>query len=701
MLDNEGLVVGNHVPALDVINPIVIAEGKNKNFKSLTENTEMLLATLTSDMKLPEPLIINHNGKVIKDEKAYLKLLKATSTTINNINRVKATHDLTPSEKRKADSLLTKMMLIQQVTQNHVDNNRRLNVYSKYKVNKKLKKLAKTLRKQGIKQLDKNTIHSEAARRHFKEGKGEGFREHLKQMNATSKTGVDFNESVVEFGPLNKNKYTQEYEMLVKGMLAEKPFTHRVETGADESKKVIITMNNKDYDMDAILKYANFNHLSFNQADEAGYLKMISSDKVVFPAAKPNPLYNPATGENSQPIDMIGKEKIEALDKFFIERDKELVALEQAERLALNIYTTTMFYQDSNAMLRGEFKQNKLNKEGYLRELICSTGMALAAINKAPGEKPINTFRGEKVKKEFAALSQERIEAAKTGGVTIISAFTSTAMEKPSANFAFNNEDIDDNVGIVYNNLVGKDLRGLTAFPHEREFLIPPTQIQWEYHALTKGGHLFSAKPVTTLTGLAPEAMKPQSKVLAAMSDEFLASDNLKVSVAFKNMEAAALKSEALLNAAMAQPPTPEHLQVNDALMDLEAKARQSEALLMAAIPPAQTPKRDHNDNLSDEIKALSAVEKLVAKNQKVLDREEQMNGLPAGLDNKPSNPLMLPRANHELLFVDPSRSTGHMISWHHVGELNKENRPTPQQQIGKRVNDQLTDSKPSKLNRT
>lgn len=109
-------------------------------------------------------------------------------------------------------------------------------------------------------------------------------------------------------------------------MLAGKPFTHRVEPVMGEGAKlqIFIQIDNKEYHLNEILKHANLYHLSFDQYDHAKYMDKLCGDKVLNPPAKPNPDYNPATGENVEPINMRGQENIEALDRSIFSELEEM-----------------------------------------------------------------------------------------------------------------------------------------------------------------------------------------------------------------------------------------------------------------------------------------------------------------------------------------------------------------------------------------
>ena len=55
---------------------------------------------------------------------------------------------------------------------------------------------------------------------------------------------------------------------------------------------------------------------------------------------------------------------------------------------------------------------------------------------------------------------------------------------------------------ILFHDVFGKDISGLTDFDFEHEFLIPPTQVKYEYKIIEDGKFYYIAKPVFATSGL-------------------------------------------------------------------------------------------------------------------------------------------------------------------------------------------------------
>jgi hypothetical protein len=89
---------------------------------------------------------------------------------------------------------------------------------------------------------------------------------------------------------------------------------------------------------------------------------------------------------------------------------------------------------------------------------------------------------------------QARIDAAKKGQVHQIKSFTSTSVGDKIQH------DFEGNAYTQFHNVVGKNVSSISAFPHEKEFLILPTQMQWTGVKVdqTTGVVYLKGRPVST-----------------------------------------------------------------------------------------------------------------------------------------------------------------------------------------------------------
>lgn len=298
----------------------------------------------------------------------------------------------------------------------------------------------------------------------------------------------------VPAGPLPKNEYTHQYETLMKGMLAGDSYSVQIlnnsSTGKDEA---VITMDGVDYNLAEIMKYANLNQLTLTANDIKAYEAMVIDNTASlkhFPGTPPNNMPAKTTQE------------VKDLIKTFDLADPSLATMSKAERLAINIYTTD-FYRAANNLLRNGAPDASYTDLAAIKELICHTGMAIHGLNAIPDSKnhivPDIAFRGESYYKE---AMEQRTKAAANNGVTMEMGFISTSADKPLDSF-------DNGVAIVFKGVIGKNVKGVSAYSSENEVLMPPTQIQWSSYSNHNDVHLLQGAPVNTPLNLSNEALTP------------------------------------------------------------------------------------------------------------------------------------------------------------------------------------------------
>lgn len=360
----------------------------------------------------------------------------------------------------------------------------------------------------------------------------------------------------VQMGPLYKVNYTREYEELIKGMLAGKSFTVAI-----VDKQAIISMGSNEYNLQEIMKYANLNQLVLSDADKAAYMKLLNDNatSLKFPPGFPP--------NNTPAMNVADFQKLNAM--FDDPKFTELKGLTMPERLALNIYTTG-FYNTVNPFMRGIDADNKFLDTHFVKELICHTGIAIHALNKIDDERPMVSFRAETSDhKTMPPYMKNRIDAAKTGDVTFEMGFISTAQDEPKLNFG--DPDEPGGVGIIFKDLKGKNVRNLSAYENEREFLMPPTQIQWTSYTHAKGGHILEGRPVITPLNLAKKAI--------SLDEYSPTSKQAKDEKAYADMFAKVMNPPELLHALLLLPNGLKDSKGN--LIDISALTHEIQAILM------------------------------------------------------------------------------------------------------------------------
>lgn len=288
-------------------------------------------------------------------------------------------------------------------------------------------------------------------------------------------------EVALEYGPLPKNKYTVELENLIKELL--KPGGDHISYEKDGDDLLFI-FKEKAHNLTELLKYANLNHLVFDDEDFQNYINTIFSTFRCRPDMDPREARKTGLYDN----------------------------LSDAEMCAINIYTGPDFYRTCNSFLRDPVScyGNAITP----RETLLTAVMMTSGLGKISDTKTVDyTFRGES--KLPPEVVQQRIESMERQDlslppVTIESAFTSTAQGKPHGAFVEGFTEPSPGQkgatsGVVFSDLRAMNVSGLSQWGNidGEEYLIPPTQMQWVAHRQTgQDQHIFIAKPVSTLTGL-------------------------------------------------------------------------------------------------------------------------------------------------------------------------------------------------------
>lgn len=350
---------------------------------------------------------------------------------------------------------------------------------------------------------------------------------------------INQSRALLQFGPLAKNKYTIEVENLVKAFLSGDAVKYTWGTDHQGNKELIATISDKHttttINLSNALKYANFNHFSFSDADYSHYVDFLTKQGNF---KRNDSRIKPETREGTLPT-----------ENYFQTREKQFKVISEAtfaEKCAINIYTKqdeqkdkTSYYAIMNSFLRGDtsyFQKNSTNLSADCNELLAHLGMCISGLNKTPHQPlPEVAWREVPDMPEFVTL--ESIEARKTGKVTNHMGMVSTNKGRP--------KDMGTSAGGNY--MMFKNVKGIDVSPYskfgspaggaEREILMPPTQIAWTNHTAhlfnptdkptpidaglsesekrarqlanaKKFVHFFIAEPVTTLTNMPDEALK-------------------------------------------------------------------------------------------------------------------------------------------------------------------------------------------------
>lgn len=264
-------------------------------------------------------------------------------------------------------------------------------------------------------------------------------------------------------GPLNKNFYTQQLELIAKCLIQvpEKIVLHSELDCKTDCLVFSLDVDGCIINLSNLFKKANFSHLYLNEADSQNYLKKYN-------------LTTPAAIKSKFP------------------------KLTEAEKRTINAYSACS--EPFNSMLYGNKHAN------HQKETIIDCVLLASGLNKIdstttynlPREIPntilpsLRTYRGEVYMTE-EIVNCRKAHVAQGGGSTRQYGFMSISyQQKVSRNFSRNSL-------IIFEDLYGKDITELANDPREQEFLLPPCQIFWYDFKNDGQSNLFYGKVVEPL----------------------------------------------------------------------------------------------------------------------------------------------------------------------------------------------------------
>ena len=278
-------------------------------------------------------------------------------------------------------------------------------------------------------------------------------------------------------GPLPKSTYTYQLEDITRQLLNNKMFSFTKKDNQD-----YISIGKKEYNWTDIINYANLDHIELNESDFQLYRKYLKT------ARHPSSL---------NPYNEILYRRALYDDYYLHNRRIPDPAIRIEEMQAINIYTGE-FYKSMNDLLRNEFDFQSNNifhtKDAIIQSVMCASGL-----RKIPQTSLKNAYRGGKMpsEKEF----QERINAAETQGVIQLSGFVSSSIEKTPL---FE----DKPIAFHFTDLKGAYIAPISQNAYEKEFLIPPTQVQLTNYYVKNERHCFEGRLVSDLNYGSPRKLE-------------------------------------------------------------------------------------------------------------------------------------------------------------------------------------------------
>lgn len=262
-------------------------------------------------------------------------------------------------------------------------------------------------------------------------------------------------------GPLNKSLYTQQFELFTKCLLAcpnAVSFSYGIQAEKKQLYGSIIDNHHEliNLNISTLLTKTDFTDVSLSESDSQAYFKNYSKHLDIY--SSDNDRAYQYNSEGKCPNFM------------------------QAEYSAIKDYTGSAYYAINNLMYKNGTnyleENGKIIEKNELASDLIKIMFISSGLNKImpDTEQTENTsFRGEHHTSE--AEIQLRIDSTKSPDTFITTpAYTSTSSDKDVA------KNFSGNVLIKYEGLPGKSVECISHFPHEKEYLLQPSKIQWLEH---------------------------------------------------------------------------------------------------------------------------------------------------------------------------------------------------------------------------
>lgn len=300
----------------------------------------------------------------------------------------------------------------------------------------------------------------------------------LVSTNELSKTKniVDistYKSSSYEYSPINIDEATIIFQKIIQNVLS-----NSTSIAFSKNPTIIVTIENKGYQLSDIIENTNFAHLTFSKDEINAYAN------------------NPAISFVSCFNDNINEFKHKAVQQkpsfeFFVERidtigPKNLLDLEYGEMLAIHQYSV-----QGNPMLclmRDKY-DGPVDK---IPQYLMTIAIASHGLYRLP-DLDIPCVIRQQDYYNFKRL----IDNAKHFKVTQTQEFISTSYYSdhftPSWHYP---------VQVIISNARGKDIKAISGYSYEDEYLLPPsTQLEWTGYQITPRGYIFTAEGRHVLLG--------------------------------------------------------------------------------------------------------------------------------------------------------------------------------------------------------
>jgi len=278
---------------------------------------------------------------------------------------------------------------------------------------------------------------------------------------------INFDDYKLTYGPLPKSPETYELEKLTRKMMENENFFIENINGDNYFKFT----DGTEYNWTKIRANCDLQHIDLVQSDFDLFRKFMKIPRVNY--------YNPSN--------LSEWKTYLYLLKLYQGRIPES-PMNFAEMMAINAYTGSSF-MNMNELMYGKMNFAFISKDDIRQSLVLAV-MCASGLRKMPMTEIKTSYRGASFpNKDF---ENEHIEAFLKKGVIKLSGFVSSSIE---ASHAMPTQPVH----YTFHNLRGAYIAAISKFPSEKEYLIPPTQIQILSYNSINNKHNFESTLVSEL----------------------------------------------------------------------------------------------------------------------------------------------------------------------------------------------------------
>ncbi|HKY69361.1 MAG TPA: ADP-ribosyltransferase domain-containing protein [Gammaproteobacteria bacterium] len=313
------------------------------------------------------------------------------------------------------------------------------------------------------------------------------------------------------YGPLNKNMYTQEFELIAKSLLRDpNNASFHIQKTAAHDKSLILTLDHHSYNVSDIFHKANLSHVKMDSHDSHYYTQFLTHEALNVPQSP----YN-----------------FFAYDHYALPHfpdNPRYENLSYGEKCAINVYTGS-FFQVLNTFLHGDvtvleaWKAYPDHFQTLAKEIVLHTAMMSSGLNEIdPTSNPEDVYRGERSISNHHMEERHDVIMGKEV-CTNEPAFMSTSSDPYIAiNFS-------SDAYIHFINNAGKNISELSMFPMENEYLMLPGQVKWLSETKIGDNTLYTAEKICVLDDFIESIPTQQERAQVKALTEFSSKTHIPV----------------------------------------------------------------------------------------------------------------------------------------------------------------------------